>query len=345
MSTKNLKFKKAFFEYLSGCGLKESTIKRTRVDMKKFYVWLNGRDVRDITKRGIQGFLKYLSNQKSQRNRKLSDNTKRICIISIKSFFTFLFKNEYIITNPLEDILIRRAKDKKERKIFTQDEIGAFLDSISLDDENNQRDRALYELFYSSGLRMREAFNLEVENINFNERVLIVKQGKGGKDRYVPFSETALKFIIKYINDGRKEHLMEHRDMRFKKYLFLTHKGKVNQGVMEKRFKKHLENCGLKGKGFTMYSIRHSTATHLLENGASIRYVSELLGHESIRTTQVYTRPTVENIKKVYRTFHPRENEYYDEIDGEYLKQLNILKERLIEEKEKKRKKRLKMSS
>ena len=90
MSVKNLEFKKTFFEYLYGCGLKESTIKRTRVDIKKFYVWLNGRDIRDITKKGIQGFIKYLNNQTSQRNEPLKDNTIRICIFAIKSFFTFL---------------------------------------------------------------------------------------------------------------------------------------------------------------------------------------------------------------------------------------------------------------
>ena len=95
------------------------------------------------------------------------------------------------------------------------------------------------------------------------------------------------------------------------------------------RFRAYLKDCGLAGKGYTIHSVRHACATHLLLHGANIRYVQELLGHENVQTTQVYTRPTNENIKKVYRTYHPRENEYFKEVDSKYVKQVRSLKSRL----------------
>ena len=228
---------------------------------------------------------------------------------------------------------IKQQGDKKLKKIFTIDEINTLLDSINISDENEQRDRALLELMYSSGLRVNELFNMELENVNFESRTILVKQGKGNKDRYVPFNETALKFIVKYVNDGRKKLVKKIKDNEAKKYLFLTINGKINHKYMSKRFKKYLENCGLKDKGFTLYSIRHTTATHLLEAGAGIRYVQDLLGHECINTTQIYARPSIENVKKIYKTFHPRENEYYEEVTQEYLEHIRELREKLLIEK------------
>jgi hypothetical protein len=108
-----------------------------------------------------------------------------------------------------------------------------------------------------------------------------------------------------------------------------------------KRFRKYLEETDLKGKDYTLHSIRHATATHLLSHGTDIRYIQELLGHESIQTTQVYTRPCDEDIKRIYKCYHPRENEYYREVDSEYLKAVCQLKNDIIRQrKEEERKKR-----
>ena len=104
--------------------------------------------------------------------------------------------------------------------------------------------------------------------------------------------------------------------------------------VLKKRFLKYLKACKLEAKDLTFHSIRHSCATHLLEAGASVRYVQELLGHENIATTQIYTIPIFESVKKMYKMYHPRENEFYDEIDGEYLSYVRELKEKLLIEKE-----------
>lgn len=174
---------------------------------------------------------------------------------------------------------------------------------------------------YSSGLRSSELINLEAAQLNLDDRILFVKQGKGKKDRYVPFSTAALKFLLLYINKKRNTR---------NDYLFPGLNGKMNYGKLRLRFKKYLNSFGLSKKGYTMHSVRHATATHLLSHGADIRYVQELLGHEDLKTTQLYTRPEEDNIKAVYRTYHPRENEYYRELENNYINEAFALKDRLL---------------
>jgi integrase/recombinase XerC len=212
------------------------------------------------------------------------------------------------------------------RKIFSEQEISRFLDIIPVTNPANQRDRALFELMYSSGLRVNEALGIEFEHLNLDERVVLIRMGKGKKDRYVPFSVEALKCLFVYLENGRKMHLQLIKRLDDKRYLFLGGRGKVGYRRMRRHFQDYLEECGFKDRGYTMHSIRHAAATHLLQHGASIRYVQELLGHEDLKTTQVHTRPQVENIKRVYRTYHPRENEYFKETDEEYLRHVYKLK-------------------
>jgi len=338
----NIEYKKRYFEYLKGCGLSVGTIVRMKWSLKLFYEYLNGKDVREVKEKDIILFIKYLRNIRTQYKRELAEASIELSVGAVKSFYIFLYNNEYSLSNPCEALKIKVRGVKKEVRMFSKEEIGIFLDGISIEEKDKERDRAYFELMYSSGLRVREGLNLELEDINFLERILIVKNGKGKKDRYVPFSETALKFLLKYVNEGRKECLEKIKDSENKKWLFIYENGRLSYGMILKRFRRYLKECKLNDKGLKIHSIRHSTATHLLEGGASIRYVQELLGHESIDTTQIYARPTVENVRKIYKCYHPRENEYYEEVSEEYLENLRKLKEKILwckKEKERRRKK------
>ena len=305
--------------------------------LKTFYRWLNGRDVREIREKQVFNFIKHLYSIKSQFNKPLKQSSINSVTITIKSFFKYLYNSEYILTNPAEEIYVKKDTSGKEKRIFTVDEISAFLDVIPVDDEDAMRDRAYFELMYSSGLRAEELSNLELDSIYFDKRMIIIKLGKGKKDRYIPFSETALKFLVRYVSVGRKYHLKNIHNENEKKYLFLSVKGKIKHSMISKRFKKYLKTCELDKKGFSLHSVRHTTATHLLEAGASIRYVQELLGHEDIKTTQGYARPSIENIKRIYKMYHPKENELYEEVTGEYLSRLRGLKEKSIKNYQKKK--------
>jgi integrase/recombinase XerC len=321
---------KGFTSYLKGCGLAKSTIEVRYYFVQRFLTWLNSFDLRDVTEKKILEYKDYLTSLVSRFTRKpLSKESIRVELCSIKSFFEYLHTHELILKNPLESIRFSDRGKKGLRAVFTEQEISLFLDSIPISNPATQRDRAIYELMYSSGLRVNEALSIEFQYIKLDERVVLIKCGKGKKDRFVPFSKTALTYLLIYIEHGRKRHLQLIKRIEDKRFVFLGGKGKVGYQRIGRRFREYLEKCGLSGKGYTMHAIRHAAATHLLQHGANIRYVQELLGHENLKTTQVYTQPTAENLKSVYRTYHPRENEYFKEVDREYLEHINNLRKEL----------------
>jgi integrase/recombinase XerC len=332
----NVMYRNLFIEYLTGCGLKDTSIKRMKCGLKTFYTFLNGKDIKDVGEKIIFNYIKHLEKTDSRYGKKLSKLTIENYLKTLKSFYLFLTKNEYILANPMENIPIQQNGNSRLISMFAPDEINSFLDSIE-----EERDRAYFELLYSSGLRAKEGLELTLEDVNFTERIIFIKNGKGAKDRYVPFSETALKFMLLYAGNERKKQQERLNDPESKKWFFLSETGKLSYFSIRKVFKKNLAKCNLLNKGLRIHSIRHSVATHLLEEGASIRYVQELLGHANIDTTQIYARPNVENIRRVYKTFHPRENEYFEEIESDYLKNLGILKKKLIICRNEKRRKKL----
>lgn len=325
--------------FLTGSRYAPRTIQAKKRDVKNFLLWID-KDIRDITETDIYRYHdEYLQTYTGITGKPLTKQTINDRLTTVCQFFTYLYRNEHLLTNPAEHVVFDRKQTKKQKKIFTAEEINIFLDSIPVGTPVLLRDRALFELMYSSGLRGSEPLNLETEDVQLRSRVLLIRQGKGRKDRYVPFSAAAQRFLTAYLTKGR-DYFVRRVNPAHRKYLFLTYKGKMSTGYLFKIFKKYLEQAGLEERGFTLHSIRFATATHLLEAGANIRYVQELLGHEQIDTTMRYARPSEENIKKVYRMYHPRENELYEEIDSEYLKHLEAMKTKRLYEKEYRRKRK-----
>jgi integrase/recombinase XerD len=321
-------------EYQKGYGLSSKTVERDKYLLNKFFRWTGDKDIREVDRQLIYQYQKHLKTEKSR----FTGKPLAACSIDgtmgvIKRFFDYLFLHEKILVNPLEGLQLKNKGKKKLRKIFTEEDMGIFLDSIEMNSVSEQRDRAIFELMYSSGLRVGDIRNLEVEHLNIEERVLMVK-GKGGKEAYIPFSEAAQQFVLNYLSKGREWMIKKGYKGTAKQYVFIGKKEKMDYQGLLKRFHEYLKNCGLDKKGYTIHSIRHATATHLLAHGASIRYVQELLRHEDLKTTQLYTRPTEENVKAVYMTYHPRCNEYQRNVDKEYLEQVKELKERLLWERQ-----------
>jgi len=295
-----------------GLSVKTIYIRLRSIDLFDQYLQQNNKaDLRETGQQDFTGFSDFLEEQE------LSKQTRSIYLYSLKRFFFWLFKEELILT-PIDELIPLSKPEKVEKVIFTTEEIALFLDTI----EDNFHDRAYFELLYSSGLRRNEALDLHWKDLSLSTRKLWVKQGKGRRDRCIPISKTACLFLRRW----KKESGLRDRDYIFPGYYGSgTH---ISDNAMRDRFRYYLKESGIKKKGLTIHSIRHSTATHLLEAGADIRYVSELLGHENIETTVVYTHPTEENQKKTYRMYHPRENAYYREMDKQYRKRVEVLRKR-----------------
>jgi site-specific recombinase XerD len=207
-----------------------------------------------------------------------------------------------------------------KRRPLTRDEITRFLERLDAGTSQGLKDRALFELIYSSGLRVAEASTLKVRDIDFGRREMVVR-GKGNRDRMVPFSAVARDFLLLFLKD---------RINSPESWVFCGSRGSracehIRSGSISERFRTLLRRFGMDKKEISTHSIRHSTATHLLENGASIRHVQELLGHKSIETTVRYTHIQTEGLFKVYRKYHPREHELFEAVDEAYLKRLDTV--------------------
>ena len=218
---------------------------------------------------------------------------------SLAIFFKFL-KIEGIIEENPSYLLNRPKTGKKLPNYLTVLEIEKFIDAIDLNKPEGMRDRALFELVYSCGLRVSEVSSLDVGSIYFKESILCVF-GKGSKERYVPIGERAIVELKTYIKNGRPKLLKKNK---LANALFLNYRGdRLTRKGIWKNLKIIAMLAGLEEKKFSVHTLRHSFATHLLQNGADIRSVQELLGHKNIITTEIYTHLDMNYIRGAYKKY------------------------------------------
>lgn len=305
---------KEYEYYLNGLNFKEKTIKRKLRVLSIFgekSLDNNNIDIRDVGEKEFLCFMNYL------KGKKYSTGTINQSLSFLRQFFYWLYKNDLILIS-VADLIPFIKTTYKEKAVFSVTEINIFLDSIPIE---STRDKLFFELLYSSGLRKSEALNLKWKDLSVARRKFRIDQGKGGRDRYVPYSLTVAIFLKKWKKISFKNE---------ESYIFSGDKNEqMGNTTIQRMFTKYLNNSGIEKKGLTIHSIRHSCATHLLEAGADVRYVSELLGHNSIETTVRYTHPSQESQRKAYKMYHPRENSYYREVDKAYMKELTTLRKRL----------------
>jgi integrase/recombinase XerC len=245
----------------------------------------------------IREFLAYLYGQnytKSTTARKLA---------TLRSFYKFLMRRGQISVNPLSTIRTPK-QEKRLPKCLDLDQIQKLLDTPGDADLLAARDKAMLEVLYSSGIRVSELVELDMSDLDLQEGVLRVK-GKGRKDRLTPIGSQAIKALQRYFewrqNENRSGGVMTGR-------VFLNkHGGALSTRSVRRKLDKYLVQAGL-DPGISPHTLRHSFATHLLNNGADLRSVQELLGHQSLSTTQVYTHLTTSRVKQVYDNAHPRAN-------------------------------------
>lgn len=326
-----------YLENLRGRGLSVSYVKTARTLLKIFERFWKDRDITRITTADLYDYVLWLRSPAYGKRLKPRTVEHYSSVVAIMTHW--MFRHDFLTVDPSDGFTVRKHKRDDTRRVPTQDEMTLILDSVT-----SFRERALLELMYACGLRIQEALHVEVADVKLDERVLLVRFGKGKKDRYVPFSHTAKAWLVRYLSSYRKRVAKGLTD-EHRKYLFVFNrngKGRLSWKMVNVRWKNILAGLGLGEKGYTLHSIRHACATHLLENGSDVRYVQELLGHESLKTTQRYTRLSRERIKAMYRTYHPRENELYEEVTGEYRSEVEKLKMDLLAHREVHRLRRLK---
>ncbi|HKM07143.1 MAG TPA: tyrosine-type recombinase/integrase [Sphaerochaeta sp.] len=305
--------------------LGQTTRKMTHAGGKEFFRWITRRgtgDLRLIGKKDLVAYHAYLVARKSKKSGEpLEAHTINAFFRSAVLIFSILYRAGVIPENPAHGLTLDiPIPSGMKRRPLTRDEITRFLESIETDTRQGLKDRTLFELIYSSGLRVAEAASLKVCDIDFDRREMVVR-GKFDRDRMVPISTVARDFLLTYLG----EKIRTPDAWVFVGYGGPTHGRHIASTSISERFRTLLRRFDMDKKEISTHSIRHSTATHLLENGASIRHVQELLGHHCIESTVRYTHVMIDTISRVYRKYHPREHELFEAVDAEYDKRLDSL--------------------
>ena len=219
---------------------------------------------------------------------------------SLRTFWSFLVRNRYVATDPMEGLELPK-QTKRIPEILTFDEIERILSAIDVSNPLGLRDRALLEFMYATGARISETIGIKATDIYHDEQFVRLF-GKGSKERLVPIAQTSLYWVERYLRDGRTQLAKPSSGG----YIFLNNRGgKLSRMGIWKIVRSRTEHAGI-SKSVHPHTLRHSFATHLVEGGADIRAVQEMLGHESIKTTQIYTHISREHIRDVYHKYHPR---------------------------------------
>ncbi len=266
-----------------------NTVKAYLNDINNFNIFIK-KDLLNISPMDIHNYLKHISN--------LSAKTISHNLSSLKNFYNYLQKNELINYNPTDEI-DRPKIEQKIPEFLSLEEVSNLL-NIPVENEYNARDKAILELLYSSGIRISELTNLEMANIDLEE-CLIRVMGKGSKERIIPLGDYAIDALKNYIINYR--HILNKKNTT---YIFLNNQGgKLSRQFIFKTIKKYALKKGIR-KNISPHTLRHTFATHLLKNGADLRIIQELLGHENLSTTQIYTHLTNDKLKSDYEEFFPR---------------------------------------
>ena len=283
---------RSFLNYLLvDKGLSVNTLKAYKADISSFIDWLNNHDIeyKNLQEEHIHQYISFLFQMKmrsSSVNRKIS---------SIKSFYIFLVKRNFIKYSPLNDIVTPK-QEKYLPESMSEDEVDKLLNSPNAANKIENRDKAMIEMLYATGMRISELVNLKITDVDM-KRCVVKVFGKGSKERLIPFGEKALDSLRSYLND---------RGQSSSKEIFLSNRGKkMTRVAFWQRVKIYLIRENLKNS-ISPHTLRHAFATHLLNRGADLRSVQLLLGHSDLSTTQIYTHIAKQRLSDVLKKHHPR---------------------------------------
>jgi integrase/recombinase XerD len=288
---------KAYENYLTKVKkASDNTVFSYMRDIRQFSDWLNsyaGTDIVDATQLNIRAYLRYL-----EESGKSNATTSR-CIASLKNFYAYLISSGFIEETPVVDVHVDRG-EKKLPQILTSKEIELLLAQPVCVDAKGYRDKAMLEVMYATGMRVSELIDLDLDDVNLDQGVIMCAKAK--KSRVIPLYPAALRALRTYIKDVRNAMISDLKENA----LFVNINGiRMSRQGFWKILKHYQQTAGIQ-KETTPHTLRHSFAVHLLENGADIDSLQELMGHSDISSTQMYTQFINQKIKSVYKKCHPK---------------------------------------
>ena len=302
-----------FIRYQETIGRAASTLEGHRINLAYWRKYLAGQSIIGTTKGGINladitpqivaGFQAWVFNYQTRFKKPFTIVSQIHVLNSLQVFYRYLVKTGKVLSNPAEVIHLPKGPRKLPAVILSPNEMKRLLAQPDTSTVLGFRDRTMYEVLYSTGLRIGELVSLRVQDISFSDEMLFVHAGKGGKDRVVPLGKTACRFLAEYIKNIRPMF----RQTSATDFLFFNKEGRPHKkyGIWIK-LKVYALRAGIK-KRITVHTFRHTLATEMLKGGADLRQIQELLGHGTLRTTQLYTHIVKGELKRVQEQCHPRE--------------------------------------
>jgi integrase/recombinase XerD len=270
----------------------------------------------EVSREALERYQRWLFHHRRDDGRPLAVSTQRARLSYLKSFFRWLTRERYLLYNPAAEILLPKERPRLPVDTFSVDEVERILSTPDVSKLLGVRDRAILEVLYSTGMRRGELAGLDLYDVDFERGWVVIRQGKGGKDRVIPIGERALAWVTRYLETSRP-HLVAQADERA---LFVANQGlRFDLDGLGNRVARVLDLSGVRRRQGCCHLFRHTMATQMLERGADIRYIQQILGHAKLDTTEVYTRVEIHKLKEIHTATHPAKLERDEERREELL--------------------------
>ena len=292
-------------EYLTIRNYSSLTVRNRESYLNRFILWAEDRDLtrpEQITKQILEGYQRWLYRYRDPKSGKpLSFRSQHARLLPLRAFFKWLCQRDLLPANPAADLDLPKLEKRLPKHVLNARETELVLAQADILTPMGLRDRALMELFYSTGMRRMELANLKLYDLDAERRLVFIRLGKGKKDRMAPIGQRALAWVMKYLEEARPNLSSSKSD----EALFLTNLGEAfTPNRLTQLVGQYVKAADL-GKTGSCHLFRHAAATHMLENGADIRFIQAMLGHAKLETTQIYTHLSIKQLQEVHAATHP----------------------------------------
>ena len=302
-----------YLEWGKVTGSSKDTQRRRDSSLRRFIEWCDERAIHDpqtITRPILERYQQHLYYYRKRDGQPLSSGSQNVMLTPIRSFFKWLTRDNYIGSNPASELQLPKKPKRLPKNILLVDEVELILSMPDTATPEGLRDRAILETLYATGMRRMELQKLSVHSIDTQRGTVLIEGGKGDKDRYIPIGERAMKWVARYQQKARPQLAISPDDGT----LFLSDWGEAfRRASLSQRVKRYIEQAEINKPG-SCHLFRHAMATHMLENGADIRFIQAMLGHADLSTTQIYTLVSIEKLKEIHTATHPAKLEDRDQL-------------------------------
>jgi integrase/recombinase XerD len=294
-----------FLQWMRVKNYSEETVLGRHGNLNRFIRWADERGVvrpNEVSKPVLDRYQRYLYHFRKKNGDPLSFRTQHANLVAIKAWFKWLARNNHILFNPASELEMPKLGHRLPKHVLTAGEAEQIISIPDVNSNPGIRDRAILETLYSTGIRRMEVVNLRLYDIDYDRGTIMVRQGKGQKDRMVPIGERALAWIERYVEEVRP--LLEAGDTE-DNTLFLTDLGRpFTPDQMTAHVRRYVDAANV-GKRGACHLWRHTAATVLHDAGADIRFIQVFLGHARLQTTEIYTQVSIRQLKAIHSAFHP----------------------------------------